>query len=284
MITMDADCPDSGAGPQFSANVNPLPKTKPQRRQLIGKLHNKVAIVTGADNPIGRAVSLAFAREGADIFLIYQKNYQEVEHLVLSIENEGRKCVSLGGDVGSADFCMDAIASAIRSFSRIDILVNATEQMHMQECIENLSPEQVEQTFRTNVFSIFNMTRAALRYLKRGSCIINATSEAAYHGEPNLLDYSASMAAVVALTRSLAVSLIDRNIRVNAVASGPPWLSMVPAGMDDEEEASSENNVPHRRTGQPEDIAPTYVFLASADAAYMTGEILHPNSGDYSTP
>jgi NAD(P)-dependent dehydrogenase (short-subunit alcohol dehydrogenase family) len=124
------------------------------------------------------------------------------------------------------------------------------------------------------------MTRAALRHLKPGSSIINATSEAAYHGEPNLLDYSASMGAVVALTRSLAVSLIDRKVRVNAVASGPPWLSMVPAGMD-EEESAEETDVPHRRTGQPEDIAPTYVFLASADAAYMTGEILHPNSGEY---
>ncbi len=244
------------------------------------KLAGKVAVISGGDSGIGRAVALAFAGEGANVAVLYLNEHQDAKETVRAVENAGRKAIAIAGDIGSEAFCKRAIARLVKEFGRIDIVVNNAAEQHPQKSLENITAKQLERTFRTNIFSFFYLTKAALPHLKRGGSIINTTSVTAYRGSPSLLDYSSTKGAIVSFTRSLAHSLVRRGIRVNAVAPGPIWTPLIPATFPGEKVATFGSDVPLGRAGQPNEIAPSFVFLASEDSSYMTGQVLHPNGGE----
>jgi len=236
-------------------------------------------MITGGDSGIGRAVAIAFAREGADVAVVYLNEHKDAEETKRLVEQEGRRCVTIAGDVGEERVCRDAVDRVVREFRRLDVLINNAAEQHPQETIEKITADQLERTFRTNIFSMFFLTKAALPHLKEGSAIINTTSVTAYKGSPTLLDYSSTKGAIVAFTRSLSQALAERKIRVNGVAPGPIWTPLIPSTFPEEKVETFGSNVPLKRAGQPEEVAPSYVFLASDDASYMTGQILHPNGG-----
>ena len=259
--------------------MRPRPKTQDETYRASEKLRNKVAIITGGDSGIGRAVAIAFAKEGADVAVVYLEEEKDANETKRLVEEHGRKCLLIAGDVGQEEFCRKAIAKTIKEFARIDILVNNAAEQHLQESIEKITEEQLERTFRTNIFSFFFMTKAALKHLKKGAAIINTTSVTAYKGNPQLLDYSSTKGAITTFTRSLSQALVDKAIRVNGVAPGPIWTPLIPASFPSKDVETFGSDVPLGRPGQPEEIAPSYVFLASDDSSYMTGQILHPNGG-----
>jgi NAD(P)-dependent dehydrogenase (short-subunit alcohol dehydrogenase family) len=236
-------------------------------------------MIRGGDSGIGRAVAIAFAREGADVAILYLNEHKDAEETKRLVEEEGRRCVTIAGDVGEERFCRDAVERVVREFRRLDILINNAAEQHPQETIEKITADQLERTFRTNIFSMFFMTKAALPHLKEGNAIVNTTSVTAYKGSATLLDYSSTKGAIVAFTRSLSQALAERKIRVNGVAPGPIWTPLIPSTFPEEKVESFGSNVPLKRAGQPEEVAPSYVFLASDDSSYMTGQIIHPNGG-----
>jgi NAD(P)-dependent dehydrogenase (short-subunit alcohol dehydrogenase family) len=264
--------------PGIESEMEPLPEVALAERPG-GRLEDKVAIVTGGDSGIGRAVAVAFAREGADVAILYLDEHSDAEETEAMVAEEGRRSVTIAGDIGDEAHCAAAVSQAVRDLGRLDVLVNNAAEQHPVDDITQISREQLERTFRTNVFSIFSMTIAALAYLGEGAAIINTASVTAYKGNPKLIDYSATKGAIVAFTRALSASLVDRGIRVNAVAPGPVWTPLIPASFDAESVAEFGGDVPLGRPGQPAEIAPSYVFLASADASYITGQVLHPNGG-----
>jgi NAD(P)-dependent dehydrogenase (short-subunit alcohol dehydrogenase family) len=225
-------------------------------------------------------VAILYAREGADVAIVYLSEHEDAEETKRLLEREGRRCFTLAGDVGRDEFCRQAVDRTVRAFGRLDILVNNAGEQHVQEKLEDISREQLERTFRTNMFAQFFLTQAALPHLQEGSAIINTTSVTAYRGNKVLLDYSATKGAIVSFTRSLSQQLADRKIRVNAVAPGPIWTPLIPATFPEQKTEQFGADKPLQRAGQPEEIAPCYVFLASHDASYMTGQVLHPNGGD----
>ncbi|HEV2704719.1 MAG TPA: SDR family oxidoreductase [Pyrinomonadaceae bacterium] len=266
--------------PGRETEMRPRPAaTDPQYRGS-GKLAGKVALITGGDSGIGRAVAVLYAREGADVCVSYLNEHEDAEETRRLVEAEGRRCLTVAGDIGDESFCRDLVEQTVRELGRLDILVNNAAEQHPQESIERISAEQLERTFRTNIFSMFYLTKAALRHLKEGSTIINTTSVTAYKGSPELLDYSSTKGAIVAFTRSLSQSLIEQGIRVNGVAPGPIWTPLIPSTFDREKVSTFGANVPMKRPGQPEEVAPAYVFLASDDSSYIAGQILHPNGGE----
>jgi NAD(P)-dependent dehydrogenase (short-subunit alcohol dehydrogenase family) len=265
--------------PGIEAQMTPRPRAEDPGYRGSGKLAGKAALITGGDSGIGRAVALAFAREGADVAVIYLNEHQDAQETKQRVEGEGRRCLLISGDVGDESFCASAVEQTARELGRLDILVNNAAEQHPQKSIEDLTAEQLERTFRTNIFSFFYTTRAAMKHLKEGSAIINTTSVTAYKGSPQLLDYSATKGAIVAFTRSLALALAERGIRVNGVAPGPIWTPLIPASFEPERVESFGSEVTLKRAGQPEEVAPSYVFLASDDSSYMVGQILHPNGG-----
>jgi NAD(P)-dependent dehydrogenase (short-subunit alcohol dehydrogenase family) len=240
-----------------------------------------VALITGGDSGIGRAVAVLFARESADVAIghLAEEDTDATETVKL-VEAEGRRCLTLPGDVGDEAFCQEAVARTVRELGHLDVLVNNAAEQHTTQSISELSAEQLERTFRTNIFAMFFLTKAALPHLGEGSAIVNTTSVTAYQGNPSLLDYSSTKGAIVAFTRSLSQQLIGDGIRVNAVAPGPIWTPLIPATMPEEKVASFGKDVPMGRPGQPEEVAPCYLFLASDDASYMAGQVLHPNGGN----
>jgi NAD(P)-dependent dehydrogenase (short-subunit alcohol dehydrogenase family) len=265
--------------PGIESEMTPRPKAENRVHHGTGKLNGKVAFITGGDSGIGRAVAIAFAREGADLAIAYldeDKDAEETKHLV---EQEGRRCLTIAGDVGSHEHCLQAVRTALRELGHLDILVNNAAEQHPQDSLDKISPAQLERTFRTNIFSYFFMAQAALPHLAEGATIINTTSVTAYKGSPNLLDYSSTKGAIVSFTRSLALALSENKIRVNAVAPGPIWTPLIPSTFPPDKVATFGSDVPLKRAGEPEEIAPCYVFLASQDASYMTGQVLHPNGG-----
>ncbi|MBA2486651.1 MAG: SDR family oxidoreductase [Nitrospira sp.] len=265
--------------PGLETDMTPRPKSDDPSHRGSGKLLRKVAVITGGDSGIGRAVAIAFAREGADIVILYLNEHQDAEETTGLVEKEGRRCLAIPGDVGTPQFCTESVDRTLREFGHLNILVNNAAEQHPQDSITKISPDQLERTFRTNIFSFFYMTQAALPHLPEGSAIINTTSVTAYKGSGHLLDYSSTKGAIVAFTRSLSQSLAEKRIRVNAVAPGPIWTPLIPSTFPEEKVETFGSNVPLERAGQPEEVAPSYVFLASDDASYMTGQVLHPNGG-----
>ncbi len=265
--------------PGSEEEMTPKPKFDDSAHKGSDKLLGKVAIITGGDSGIGRAVAIAFAKEGADVAVMYLNEHEDAEKTQQLVKELGRDCLPIAGDIGDESFCKQAIQQVIDKFGRLDILVNNAAEQHPQQSIEDISAEQLERTFRTNIFSMFFLTKAALPYLKEGSAIINTTSVTAYQGNPQLLDYSSTKGAIVAFTRSLSKSLVEKGIRVNGVAPGPIWTPLIPSTFPEEKVAEFGKEVPMQRAGQPEEVASCYVFLASNDASYMAGQILHPNGG-----
>ncbi|MEW9700216.1 SDR family oxidoreductase [Paenibacillus sp. SI8] len=260
-----------------------IPRPISEKPSYIGacKLLNKVAIITGGDSGIGRAVSYAFAKEGADIVIVYYNEHGDAAETRERVMELGRRCITIAGDIGDEAFCKQIVEQTISAFGRIDTLVNNAAIQFYQTSIEDITREQIELTFRTNIFSMFYLTKAVLPYLKPGSTIINTSSETAVRGYRDLIDYSATKGAISTFTRSLSLSLIDRGIRVNAVAPGTTWTPLIPASSPPESYASSGFDTPMKRSGQPADLAPAYVYLASDDSSYVMGQVIHVNGGDY---
>jgi NAD(P)-dependent dehydrogenase (short-subunit alcohol dehydrogenase family) len=265
--------------PGIEAQMNPRPVFEHAQYKAAGKLKDKVALITGGDSGIGRAVAIAYAKEGADVILVYLNEHGDAEETHRQVEEEGRKCLHVAGDIGDENFCKQIIDQAVKKLGKLDILVNNAAEQHPQPSIENISTEQLERTFRTNLFSMFYLTKAALPHLKPGSAIINTASITAYHGHEQLVDYSSTKGAIVSFTRSLSLQLNARGIRVNGVAPGPIWTPLIPSTFTAEEVAVFGSDTPMKRAGQPMELAPSYVFLASEDSSYMAGQILHINGG-----
>lgn len=246
-----------------------------------GKLKNKVALITGGDSGIGRAVSLAFAKEGADIVIVYLNEHVDARETKSLVEAQGRKCILIAGDLREESFCKKIVEDTLCAFGHLDILVNNAGVQFPQVSLENITSEQLEDTFRTNIFPMFYVTKAALPHLKKGSAIINTASVTAYRGAELLIDYSSTKGAVVSFTRSLALSLVSKGIRVNGVAPGPTWTPLQPASYPAERVAFFGSNTPMKRAAQPVELAPTYVYLASDDSTYVTGQIIHVDGGSF---
>jgi NAD(P)-dependent dehydrogenase (short-subunit alcohol dehydrogenase family) len=266
--------------PGIESKMKPYPKSDDPQYRGAGKLLDKVALITGGDSGIGRAVAIAFAKEGADSAIVYLNEHEDAQETKRLVEETGRHCLLISCDISAEAACREAVEKTVGDYGRLDILINNAAEQHPQDSIEKISAEQLERTFRTNIFSMFFLTKAALKHLKAGSAIINTTSVTAYKGSPQLLDYAATKGAIVAFTRSLALALVEQGIRVNGVAPGPIWTPLIPSTFDEEKVKSFGANTPMKRAGQPEEVAPCYVFLASDDSSYMTGQILHPNGGE----
>ena len=260
--------------------MKPRPEARTKTMPAGPKLAGRVAVISGGDSGIGRAVAFAFANDGADVAILYLNEHQDAKETVQGVEMVGRRALAIAGDVGSEAFCKRAIARVMKEFNRLDIVVNNAGEQHPQDRIEKITARQLERTFRTNIFSFFYLTKAALPYLKKGGTIIDTTSVTAYRGSASLIDYSSTKGAIVSFTRSLAHSLVQRGIRVNAVAPGPIWTPLIPATFPGAKVETFGSDVPLGRAGQPNEVAPCYVFLASEDSSYMTGQVLHPNGGE----
>ena len=265
--------------PGVESQMTPQPKSDDPQYRGSGKLQGKVALITGGDSGIGRAVAIAYAKEGADVAIMYLNEHDDAKQTKQMVEKHGRRLIAIAGDIGDETFCQQAVQQTVDEFGKLDILVNNAAEQHPQESIEDISAQQLERTFRTNIFAMFFLTKAALKHLQEGSAIINTTSVTAYKGNPQLLDYSSTKGAIVAFTRSLSQSLVEKGIRVNGVAPGPIWTPLIPSTFPADKVESFGKEAPMGRAGQPEEIAPSYVFLASDDSSYMSGQILHPNGG-----
>ncbi|KAF6511027.1 SDR family oxidoreductase [Geobacillus sp. FSL K6-0789] len=267
--------------PGLQTEMNPQPVTIKDTYKGSGKLKNKTAIISGGDSGIGRAVAVHFAKEGADVAIIYLNEHEDAEETKRLVEQEGRRCLAMAGDIGDEEFCKEAVKQTIEAFGKLDIVVNNAAEQHPQPNFLNITAAQLEKTFRTNVFGCFFLTKAALPHLKNGSAIINTASVTAYEGNEQLIDYSATKGAIVAFTRSLAKALVGQGIRVNGVAPGPIWTPLIPSTFKSEQVATFGANTPMKRPGQPSEVAPCYVFLASDESSYMTGQMLHVDGGKF---
>ena len=265
--------------PGRESAMTPKPDYAPRFRGS-GRLEGKVALITGGDSGIGRAVAVLFAREGADVAIVYLDEGEDAKEAARLVEREGRRCVAIAGDVGRPEFCAKAVETTGSELGRLDVLVNNAAEQHPQKDMADISPEQIDRTFRTNIYGYFFMTQAALQHLKKGASIVNTTSVTAYRGSPELLDYSATKGAIVAFTRSLAQKLVKDGIRVNGVAPGPIWTPLIPSTFPEDKVKSFGANTPMQRPGQPNEVASCFLFLACEDASYITGSVLHPNGGD----
>jgi NAD(P)-dependent dehydrogenase (short-subunit alcohol dehydrogenase family) len=266
--------------PGLEAEMVPQPDSTLENYKGSDKLRSAVAIVTGGDSGIGRAIAIAFAKEGADIVIAYFNEHKDANDTKQEVERCGRKCILIDGDVGNESFCKNIVETTISFFGRLDILVNNAAEQHVCDSILDISSEQLERTFRTNIYSMFYMVKAAFPHLKKNARIINTASVTAYKGSGHLLDYSATKGAIVAFTRSLSQQLVGRGIYVNAVAPGPIWTPLIASTFSSDEVTNFGKKTPMERPGQPDEVAPCYVFLASQDCSYMTGQVLHPNGGE----
>lgn len=266
--------------PGSQAAMDPQPLTESSTWRGSGKLQGKVAIITGGDSGIGRAVAVGFAAEGADVVIAYLNEHEDAAETRRLVEEKGRRCLVIAGDLGEEERCREVITRTLQQFGKVDILVNNAAEQHPQSSIVDISAAQLEKTFRTNVFAMFYLVKAALPHLQRGACIVNTTSVTAYRGSPQLLDYSSTKGAIVSFTRTLSLQLADMGIRVNAVAPGPIWTPLIPSTLHDETIESFGKDTPMKRTGQPAELAPAYIFLASQDSSYISGQVIHVNGGE----
>ncbi|PRY14959.1 NAD(P)-dependent dehydrogenase (short-subunit alcohol dehydrogenase family) [Pontibacter ummariensis] len=266
--------------PAREGEMTPEPEIIRDSYKGADKLKDKVALITGGDSGIGRAVAVHFAREGADVAIVYLEEDKDAQKTKELVEKEGRKCLVIAGDVGDEAFAQKAVQQTVDQFGKLDVLVNNAGEQHVQKDIRDISAEQLQRTFSTNIFGMFYFVKAALDHLKEGSTIVNTTSVTAYHGNKVLVDYSATKGAILAFTRSLAKMLAEKKIRVNGVAPGPIWTPLIPGTFPEEKVKSFGSNTPLKRAGQPSEVAPAYVYLASEDSAYTVGEIVHVNGGE----
>jgi NAD(P)-dependent dehydrogenase (short-subunit alcohol dehydrogenase family) len=266
--------------PGHESELEPKPEWKP-RYPGAGRLEGKVALITGGDSGIGRAVAALFAREGANVSIVYLCEHDDAERTKAIVEREGRRALTIAGDIGDKAFCDQAVKRTVDELGGLDVLVNNAGEQHSDKDIRDITEDQLKRTFQTNIFGMFFMTQAAAPHLGQGSAIINCTSETMYAGSKHLLDYSATKGAITAFTRSLALNLVEKGIRVNAVAPGPIWTPLNPfGGQDPEKIPEFGKDTPMKRPGQPNEVAPSFLFLACDDASYMTGQVLHPDGGD----
>ena len=266
--------------PGHESQLEPKPDWQP-RYPGSGRLQGKVALITGADSGIGRAVAALFAREGADVAILYLCEHDDAQKTKQIVEQEGRKAITIAGDLGDKQFCERAVQQTVDQLGGLDILINNAGEQHYDEDIQNITEDQLKRTFQTNIFSMFFLTQAAVPHLKEGSAIVNCTSETTYKGSPGLLDYSSTKGAILGFTRSLAKNLIKKGIRVNGVAPGPIWTPLNPSGGQPPEKVPEfGKDTPMGRPGQPNEVAPSFLFLACEDSSYMAGQVLHPDGGN----
>ena len=259
--------------------MSPKPESEMKNYQASNKLKDKVAIVTGGDSGIGRAVAIGYAKEGADVAIVYLEQEQDAEETKKLIEKENRKCLVLKGDIGDEIFCKEVVERTVEEFGKLDILVNNAGEQHPQKGIEDITSEQLEKTFKTNIFSQVYMVKHALKHLKKGSAIINTASVTAYQGNKDIIDYSATKGAITAFTYSLSESIVADGIRVNAVAPGPIWTPLIVSTFPPEKVATFGSDTPMKRAGQPDEVATAFIFLASDDSSYISGQVIHVNGG-----
>jgi NAD(P)-dependent dehydrogenase (short-subunit alcohol dehydrogenase family) len=265
--------------PGSEQKMHPKPISDDPQYKGTGQLKNKVALITGGDSGIGKAVAILFAKEGAKIAIGYLNEEDDAQETKMIIEGYGGNVILLPGDIRFRGKCEKLVRDTVEEYGRIDILVNNAGLQHTAKTIEEITDEHLEETFAVNILAMFRITRAAMPHMKEGSCIINTTSITAYEGSPELLDYSATKGAIVAFTRSLAKNLHDKKIRVNGVAPGPIWTPLIPASFDPDRTEKHGSKAPMEKPGQPVEVAPSYLFLASKASTYMSGQILHPNGG-----
>ncbi|WP_227395409.1 SDR family oxidoreductase [Jeotgalibacillus aurantiacus] len=265
--------------PGETGQMNPKPIYNNDHYKGSGKLSGKTALITGGDSGIGKAVAIAFAKEGANLSIVYLDEHDDAKETKREVEAYGVKCLLLSGDCGNEEFCRLSVSNTVKEFGGIDVLVNNAAEQHPQQSILDITTAQLEKTFKTNVFSMFHFVKAAIPHMKRGSSIINTSSVTAYKGNELLIDYSSTKGAITAFTRSLAMSLIKDGIRVNAVAPGPIWTPLIPSTFEADKVGEFGADTPMGRPGQPAELAPSYVLLASEDSSYMTGETIHINGG-----
>jgi NAD(P)-dependent dehydrogenase (short-subunit alcohol dehydrogenase family) len=279
-ISLEEQKPQSQELPGDEHKMEPQPIYDHPDVKGCGKLKNKVALITGGDSGIGRAVAVLFAKEGADVAIAYLNEHEDAMTTKKSVENYGRKCLTLAGNVDNEEFCRSVVKEVVETFGRIDILVNNAAMQVESKSILDITTDQLVKTFATNIFSYFWFVKAALPHMKEGSAVINSSSVTAYRGSSHLMDYSSTKGAIVAFTRSLAANLVEKKIKVNAVAPGPIWTPLIAASFEPERVSDHGSKAPMKRAGQPVEVAPCYLFLASEDSSYMTGQVLHPNGGE----
>lgn len=272
--------PQSQQRPGQEVEMSPKPVSDRPEEKGCNKLQNKIALISGGDSGIGKAVAILFAKEGADVAIMYLNEQEDAEETAKKVGEYGKQCLLLPGNITEEKTSADAVAKVIEKFGRIDIIVNNAAIHYEQKSLEDISTEQLMETFSTNIFSMFWLTKAALPHLKQGSSIINTTSVTAYRGSESLMDYASTKGAIVSFTRSLSANLIEKGIRVNAVAPGPIWTPLIASSFDPEKVARHGSDVPMKRAGEPAEVAPSYLFLACNDSSYITGQVLHPNGGE----
>ncbi len=266
--------------PGLESEMTPKPRAEERNYRASGKLEGKVALITGGDSGIGRAVAILYAKEGADVAIVYLNEHDDARETQRQVEQEGRKALLLAGDIGEEAFAKEVVERTVSELGKLDILVNNAAEQHPQESIEDITEEQRVRTFRTNIFAMFFLVKVALKHLESGSTIINTASITAYQGSPKLLDYSSTKGAIVAFTRSLSQALIEKGIRVNGVAPGPIWTPLIPSTFPPDKVATFGTDTPMKRPGQPEEVANAFLFLAADDSSYMAGQMLHINGGE----
>ncbi|MDB5111276.1 MAG: family oxidoreductase [Mucilaginibacter sp.] len=266
--------------PGIEGKMDPKPEFIKKSYKPAGKLNGKAALITGGDSGIGRAVSVHYAKEGADVAIVYLDEDEDAQETRQLVEAEGRQCLLIKGDVKDSQFCKEAVATTVNKLGKLNILVNNAGMQIPQKDLKDISEEQLEDTFKTNIFAYFHFASAALEHLNEGDAIINTTSVTAYRSSPNLIDYSSTKGAITTFTRSLATNLAKKKIRVNAIAPGPVWTPLIVSTFDEEKIKKFGSETAMERAGQPSEVGPAYVFLASDDASFITGQVIHINGGE----
>ncbi|MFW2137265.1 SDR family oxidoreductase [Chryseobacterium sp. TY4] len=266
--------------PGTENKMSPLPETNPISYPKEGKLKDKVVLITGGDSGIGKAVALLFAKEGADIIIVYLSETKDAKQTKKEVETFSRKCTLIKADLSRESQCKKVIEKTVKIYKKIDILINNAALHWESASLEEISTEQLLRTFQNNFFSYFWITKYALAFLSKGSSIINTSSVTAYRGSAHLIDYSATKGAIISFTRSLAANLVDKGIRVNAVAPGPIWTPLISSSFSPKKNSEFGSDSPMKRAGMPNEVAPSFLFLASEDSSYITGQVIHPNGGE----